>query len=184
MCGLVNAPKAWFDRIQKEQLQLGSRALDLDPCIYILPGDDRGTNGIIGIHVHDLLGGGNPAFAQALESLRGKLKFASEEKRGFNSHGCRIQRSPNGNIQEDMDHYLGKLEEAEIPKSWRDQLETALLPGEFGAVRGVLGALFSGLQFTADSPSPTMWPSSRAASTGPASRTYKRQTRLSARHEP
>ena len=42
----------------------------LDPCVWNLPGENGTVDGILGIHVDDLLAGGNERFEQKMRAGR------------------------------------------------------------------------------------------------------------------
>ena len=64
VCGLVNPPKKWWDRLKKSLLQHGftSCALDLCACVLLMSGK--------GVHVDDVIGGGDETFDRIMTAVR------------------------------------------------------------------------------------------------------------------
>ena len=72
--GLAEAPRAWFERLRRELLESGLVQSTLDSCLFMLIRDGE-LLGVCGIHVDDLLGGGEKAMDDVLEKLKKRLPF-------------------------------------------------------------------------------------------------------------
>eukprot|EP00969_Alexandrium_andersonii_P110058 4855739-Alexandrium_andersonii.AAC.1 len=59
--GLVNAPKKWRGRLRKSLEKAGFRSCSLDPCVFVLVKDKK-VRGVLGVHVDDIIGGGDTVF--------------------------------------------------------------------------------------------------------------------------
>ena len=58
--GLAEAPRAWFLRLSRELAQVGLTVSQLDPCVFMLRNSSGELVGVCGVHVDDLIGGGEP----------------------------------------------------------------------------------------------------------------------------
>lgn len=98
--GFVNAPKAWFTRLDRELRSLGFVPFLLDQCIilYRLYRSDGSGElaGLLGCHVDDLLGGGDASFDAAMSALARKVEFGSAESGTFVYRGRRFGGSRRG----------------------------------------------------------------------------------------
>ena len=60
---MVNAPKKWWDRLQKSLIEHGFTSCAVDPCAFVLRRSGE-IHGVFGVHVDDVIGGGNEIFRQ------------------------------------------------------------------------------------------------------------------------
>ena len=67
VCGLVNAPKKWWDRLRKSLIQHGFTSCSLDPSVFVLRKYGK-VHGVLGAHVDDMIGGGNETFNRVMTS--------------------------------------------------------------------------------------------------------------------
>ena len=67
--GLVNAPKKWWDRLKKSLIQHGFTSCALDPCAVVLRKSGK-IHGVLGVHVDDMIGGGNETFDRVMKAVR------------------------------------------------------------------------------------------------------------------
>ena len=59
--GLVNAPLLWYEELKTALLSLNFVMSPLDPCLFVLPkASGQGIHGVVGMHVDDGLGAGDP----------------------------------------------------------------------------------------------------------------------------
>ena len=137
VCGLINAPLRWHQRLSRALRQAGFVPLQMDPCIWTLsaaspvkgaaPVDvptklkaavvdssvspvadssvshgpeirkvrwkrQRNALGVLGVHVDDLVGGGNLAFQKAVQWLRTELEFGTWEQSRFRFRGRELSQ--------------------------------------------------------------------------------------------
>ena len=59
--GLCDAPRAWWLSFTRTLLDLGMKQSELDPCVYYWY-HDEGLEGIIALHVDDMVIGGTGKF--------------------------------------------------------------------------------------------------------------------------
>jgi transposase InsO family protein len=58
--GTVQAPRAWMKKFSDVLLEIGLVRSKTDPCLFILPGDNKSVKGIIIIYVDDCAASGTP----------------------------------------------------------------------------------------------------------------------------
>ena len=92
--GLAEAPRAWFLRLCRELRQTGLTQSQLDPCLWFLRRDGV-LQGICGIHVDDLIGGGTKEMTKALEELKTRLPFGDFRNSTIRYTGIEIRQDPN-----------------------------------------------------------------------------------------
>jgi len=105
--GLVNAPLEWFLCINQWFLDHGWKAVQLEPCLYVLHNDVGKLCGAACIHVDDLLIAGwedicrnkkdNP-FPPSMSTIRGAFKWGSWEQDTFIQCGIRYTQLDTGEI--------------------------------------------------------------------------------------
>ena len=101
VCGLVNAPKKWWDRLKKSLIQHGFTSCSLDPCVFVLRKSGK-VHGVLGVHVDDMIGGGNETFNRVMTTVRKEFGFGSWDSGYFRFKGRQISQMPNGDIVFDM----------------------------------------------------------------------------------
>ena len=67
--GLVNGPKKWWDRLKKCLIEHGFTSCALDPCAFVLRMSGK-IHGVLGVHVDDVIGGGDEIFDRIMIALR------------------------------------------------------------------------------------------------------------------
>ena len=74
--GLVNAPKIWWDKLKKSLIQHGFSSCSLDPCVFV-PRKSGQVHGVLGVHVDDMIGGGNETFNRVMTAVRKEFDFGT-----------------------------------------------------------------------------------------------------------
>ena len=110
--GLAEAPRAWFLRLSRELHAVGMTVSQLDPCVFMLRCTaTKALQGICGVHVDDLLGGGTPRMDTCLAALRKKLPFGDFRTKTIKYTGAEIRQLPDFSIEVSQEAYIEKLEE-------------------------------------------------------------------------
>ena len=108
--GLAEAPRAWFMRLSRELREAGLTQSTLDPCLFVLRGKDE-IKGVCGVHVDDLLGGGEKEMDEVLDRLRKKLPFGDYRTFTIRYTGIEIRQNPqNFSIEIGQENYIEGLE--------------------------------------------------------------------------
>ena len=138
--GLVNAPKKWWDRVRKSLIQHGFTSCSLDPCVFVLRKSGK-VHGVLGVHVDDMIGGGNETFNLVMTAVRKEFDFGSWDIGKFEFKGRQISQMPNGEIVFDMEQFKHELEQIEVSKADRTKPERILNSKEHTQFRGCVGSL-------------------------------------------
>ena len=85
MYGQTDAPRAWYLEARDRMLTLGFIVHPLDPCLFMSFQDnvsDTVLDGVISVHVDDLLGCGNlsSTYADRIAALKAKFQFRTWEE--------------------------------------------------------------------------------------------------------
>ena len=138
--GLVNAPKKWWDRLKKSLIQHGFTSCALDPCAFVLRKSGQ-IHGVLGVHVDDVIGGGDETFDRIMTAVRKEFDFGAWDVGCFRFKGRQISQMPNGEIVFDMEQYKHELEQIEVSKADRIKPERILNSKEHTQFRGGVGSL-------------------------------------------
>ena len=88
--GLMDAPKTWWDRFARSLLNRGFTSCALDPCAFVLIKQNN-ASGVTGVHVDDLLGGGDEVFDRIDVGASGSKRDAfdtDDDSRNHDRHGA------------------------------------------------------------------------------------------------
>ena len=95
--GLVNAPKKWWDRLKTSLIKQGFTSCALDPCALVLRKSGK-IHGVLGVHVDDVIGGGDEVFDRIMTAVRKEFDFGAWDVGNFWFKGRQISQMPNGEI--------------------------------------------------------------------------------------
>ena len=138
--GLVDAPNKWWDRLKKSLIRHGFTSCALDPCAFVLRKSGK-IHGVLGVHVDDVIGGGDETFDRILTAVRKEFDFGAWDIGSFRFKGRQISQMPNGEIVFDMEQYKHELEQIELSKAEKTKLERILNSKEHTQFRGSVGSL-------------------------------------------
>ena len=95
---------------------MDSQSCALDPCAFVLRKSGQ-IHGVLGVHVHDVIGGGNETFDRIMTAVRKEFDFGAWDVGNFRFKGRQISQMPNGEIVFDMELYKHELEQIEVSKA-------------------------------------------------------------------
>ena len=142
--GRVDAPALWFKKFRDSMVEAGFKQCPLDPCVFAIYSGKGSTvkcHGVLGIHVDDGIGGGDPTFHAAVDKLRTKFKFGSFDRKEFDFTGIHYKQLPDGSIEYDQIRYIEKITPVSIPKERRATPEAKLDAREVSQLCSIVGAL-------------------------------------------
>ena len=99
------------------------------------------SRSVLGVHVDDVIGGGNETFDRIMTAVRKEFDFGAWDVGNFRFKGRQISQMPNGEIVFDMEQYKHELEQIEVSKADRTKLERLLNSKEHTQFRGGVGSL-------------------------------------------
>ena len=138
--GLVNAPKKWWDRLKTSLIRHGFTSCALGPCAFVLRKSGK-IHGVLGVHVDDVMGGGDETFYRIMKAARKEFDFGAWDIGSFRFKGRLISQMPNGDIVFDIEQYKHELEQIEVSKAENTKLERILNSKEHTQFRGNVGSL-------------------------------------------
>ena len=138
--GLVNAPKKWWDRLKTSLIKHGFTSCALVPCAFVLQKSGK-IHGVLGVHVDDVIGGGNETFDRIMTTVRKEFDFGAMDVGNFRFKGRQISQMPNGEIVCDMEQYKHELEQIDLSNSDKTKPERILNSKEHTQFRGGVGSL-------------------------------------------
>ena len=102
----------------------------------------RNVQGVLGVHVDDLVGGGNIAFQKAVHWLRTELEFGTWEQSRFRLRGRELCQEYNRkSIKISMSKFVQEMEPVAVPKHVKDDLDAPLEANVHSQFRGGVGQL-------------------------------------------
>ena len=122
--GLVNAPKKWWDRLKKSDIQHGFTSCALDPCAFVLRMSGK-IHGVLSVHVDDVISGGDETFDRIMTAVRKEFDFGAWEVGNFRFKSREISQMPNGEIVFDMEQYKHELEQIEVSRPTKPSLSVS-----------------------------------------------------------
>ena len=128
--------KKTFDENQDDE---ALETTDEKPCEWA---QRRKIHGVLGVHVDDLLGGGDMKFRKAIEWLKKELEFGAWEQRKFRFRGRELeQATDNKAIVIKMTQFVDEMETIAVPKGVREDPGQELGPQLHTQYRGGAGQL-------------------------------------------
>ena len=102
----------------------------------------RNVQGVLGVHVDDLVGGRNLAFQKAVQWLRTELEFGTWEQSRFRFRGRELCQEYNRkSIKISMSKFVQEMEPVAVPKHVKDDLDAPLEANVHSQFRGGVGQL-------------------------------------------
>ena len=101
---------------------------------------ERNVQSVLGVHVDDLVGGGNLAFQKAVQLLRTKLEFATWEQSRFRGRKL-CQENNRKSIKISMSKSVHEMEPVAVPKHVKDDSDAPLEAYVHSQFRGGVGQL-------------------------------------------
>ena len=154
MYGQTDAPRAWYLEARDRLVNCGLDEHPLDPCLFMSYDrsvDPPQLDGLISMHVDDLLGAGSDAapkakqdnFATRVQRLKDSFKFRTWKSvtDGTLSYcGAELSREADGTIGLKFTHYWDKVKPITIGKHDDRDDRPATAP-EVRQLRGLLGSI-------------------------------------------
>ena len=137
--GRVNVLKKWWDRLKTSLIKHGFTSCALDPCAFVLR--KWKIHGVLGVHVDDVIGGGNETFDRTMTTVRKEFDFGAWDVGNFRFKGRQISQMPNGETVCDMEQHKQELEQIDVSKADKTKLERVLNLKEHTQFRGGVGSL-------------------------------------------
>ena len=143
--GLVHSPRKWYEHMSGTLKRIGWRALLSDPCVFVLEDPTGKVVGLSGLHVDDILIGGDEdseVFQTAQRQLEESYRWGKWDQGSFTFAGTRISQEENGTIKMDQREYSEKwLSEVKL-ENGRDQYpKLKATPEEISQLRGAIGSI-------------------------------------------
>ncbi|CAK0788366.1 unnamed protein product [Prorocentrum cordatum] len=147
--GLVQAPRAWHQAVNKKLQELGWRQLESDPCVWILTrfiseGQPEYIIGMALSHVDDFLFAGrdgDDVWAHAKKSIMDAFRWTEWEYGKFTQCGVDIHQREDYSFRLDQKTYLEQIVEIEVPPDRRRQPSSPVTSSEKSQFRAATGSL-------------------------------------------
>ena len=136
--GVLDGGRLFYLKLSERLMELGLHKVHSDGALFTYVKDGK-LQGLIAIHVDDLMMAGNKRFQiDVEEKLQEFFKFSKVERNSFTYCGCYIVSKEDGTIELDQNDYIETLEQMERIDGEDDR---DLTEKEKKAVRGKIGAL-------------------------------------------
>ena len=139
--GLNDAPRAWYDRVRSELIQLGGRASIYDEAMFLWHNDDGVIIGLIVIHVDDFIYAGTAQWNNdVIGSVEKRFKISAQASGTFRYVGLNVVQTTEG-IFVDQNAYIQGLKEIKLEPGRLQQKDQVLKEEEKSQLRSVSGQL-------------------------------------------
>eukprot|EP00435_Cladocopium_sp_Y103_P072500 s192_g40.t1 len=141
--GLCDAPRSWWLSFSKTLQDLGMKQSELDPCVYFWYNKENGEQleGVIALHVDDMVIGGSDVFHEkVLSLLKQRYPFKHWKLKQGKFLGRMLKQDVDGSICCDQKEYAENVETIKLTKERRKQKDEPVTPSEKKRLRGVVGA--------------------------------------------
>ena len=143
--GLLNAPRAWMDKLSKVLEGQGWQKSRLEQCVWRLFDPQGQLCGILGCHVDDLLVSGiGDFFEQKVSLLRNSFPFGSWQKaqdETITFCGCEVTQDVNFNIFVSQERYSLGLREIPLSTARKKEPNNPASIEEQKQLKAALGGL-------------------------------------------
>lgn len=139
--GLVNAPFLWYQELRDTLLAMNFRMSPLDPCLFVLVGDNNTVHGLLGTHVDDGLCAGDSVFEATLRKLEDKFPFGAKHQKEFTFTGIHVRQDDEFNIHLDQKDYVLGIPTIVIERNRRKDEKLLVFESERQQLRGLIGSL-------------------------------------------
>ena len=142
--GQIDAPRRWWQEADRRLRTLRFRPHRLDPCLYLSHRADGVLDGLICIHVDDLLGAGDPSsssWKKRVVDLKRTFKFREWKDNQEALEFCGGEFNLKKGIHIRHANYVAKLKPISIDRHRKSQPELAITPSELKQLRTLLCSL-------------------------------------------
>ena len=154
--GLCDAPRSWYLEALRRLEAIGFVKHPLDPCLSLYFAQDITSStststspnliAALGMHVDDLLGGGDPGhpeFSPLVERIKQSFSFRDFrlDQAEFEFLGAKVTKLPEGGLRYSHEDYIKKIKPIQIEASRAADPTPPVTEGERGQLRTVIGAL-------------------------------------------
>ena len=137
--GLNDAPRAWYQRVSNELINVGGKQSTFDPALFLWHGINGALEGTVAAHVDDFVYAGTDLWERAMDTFKCKFKISVEAEKTFRYIGLNIEQREDY-IKIDQENYVQLLKL--IPISCERAKEEALLDkNEKAVLKSLCGKL-------------------------------------------
>ena len=123
--GFVNTPNKWWDRLKRSLLKHGITSCALDPCAFVLIKQSK-VRGLTGVHVDDLLGGGDEVFDGTILEVTREFDVGAWDVGAMRFKERQLTQMANYEIMMDMERYKHDLSQIEVHQKDKIKFERVL----------------------------------------------------------
>ena len=109
--------------------------------VCICSSNEWKNHGVLGVHVDDVIGGGDETFDGIMTAVRKEFDFGAWDVGNFRFKGRQILQMPNGELVFDTEQYKHELEQIEVSKAGKTKIERIQNSKEHTQFRGCVGSL-------------------------------------------
>ena len=139
--GLNDAPRAWYERVRSELLELGGKTSMYDEAMFLWYNEGSEIWGLIVIHVDDFIYAGTPQWnEEVVGHVTRKFKISAYASGTFRYVGLNVVQTANG-IFIDQKAYVENLKPISVAPGRLQCKDEALTADEKSQLRSVSGQL-------------------------------------------
>ena len=138
--GLKDAPRSWYDKVEKEMIELGGKSSKYDDAMFLWHENDK-LIGMIVCHVDDFVYSGTDEWhGRVIDKIKKTFRISVENQGSFKYVGLNVTQTDDATLLE-QDTYIKRLEPVMMTADRLQDKESPLTKEEKAQLRSLSGQI-------------------------------------------
>lgn len=138
--GTKDAPRGWFKNLHSTLVAEGFRAVPHEAAAYVLNDKKGQIDGLVVVHVDDLLWTGGRSIEEKMKKICGLYKFGKVEKNNFRYCGREVKKDETG-IHITCSSLIDRVKPVSLTTEQRKDKQGGVTEAVRGQLRSIIGSL-------------------------------------------